>query len=154
MQPQDVYNRGYDATITALNRWIATLSDVAAIECEQTAGYWRVRICPFERNACAAELMVSRQQTFDLEVANEGMLGEQVADFSLFQPLLEAIARGNAVCRTWSAMATGSDLMREVIVKMADGREWSMSRIVTAGTAATELSAVANDRVFVAYRRA
>lgn len=153
MQPQDVYNRAFDATTAAMDRWIETIKDVAHVEREQTNNYWRLRVRPFEPNSCAAELMLSRSQTFDLEIATEGLSSQPVTDLSLFQPLLQAIAEGRAVKRNWSASATGVELMREIIVRLTDGREWTMRRMVSAGTAATETSALANDRVFVAYRR-
>lgn len=154
MQPPDVYNRAFDATTASLSSWIETIKDVADVEQEHAAGYWRVRIRPQQPNTCAAELMLSRDQMFDLDLGSESLVAQPVTDFSLFQQVLEAAAQGHAVCRTWSASATGCALTREIIVHLADGREWSMRRLVFAGTAATELSAVASDRIFVAYRRA
>ena len=153
MQPQDVFNRGYDATTAGLDRWVGTLTDVAHVEREQTPSYWRVRIRPRCSNTCPAELMLSRGQTFDLDVGNETIIAQPATDLALFQPLLEAIAHGQVVSRVWSAQATGAELAREIIVQLPDGRAWSTRRLVTAGTEETDLAALANDRAFLAYRR-
>ncbi len=153
MQPQDVYNRGYDATTAGLDRWVGTLGDVAHVEREQTSSYWRVRIRPRHSNTCPAELMLSRGQTFDLDVGSEAIVAQPAHDLALFQPLLEAIAHGQVVNRIWSAQATGAELAREMIVRLPDGRAWSTRRLVSAGTAETDLGALATDRAYVAYRR-
>ena len=76
-----------------------------------------------------------------------------MTDVTLFLPLLQAVADGQVICRIWSAQATGIELTREIVVQPADHRDWSMKRIISAGTAATEMSAVACDRAYVAYRR-
>ncbi len=154
MQPQDVYNRQYEATTAALDRWLTTITDVAAIDKERTADYWRVQIRPFQLNACPVELMISRNQTFDIDIGSESLTRQPVKDLTLLQGLLLAVASGNLILRTWSAQATGAELTREIRAHLEDGREWSMRRLLHAGSAATELSAVARDRVFVAYRRA
>ena len=153
MQPQDVFNRGFDAAIASLDRWLDSIKDVAHIDREETAQYWRVRVEPRCPNTCPAELMVSRHQTFDLDIASECIVDQPASDLTFFQTLLEAVCDGRVVSRIWSAQATGAELTREVIVDLPDGRAWSTRRLISAGTAATDLSAVASDRVFVAYRR-
>lgn len=153
MQPQDVYNRLFDSTTAALDGWLATIGDVATIDKERTADYWRVQIRPSQSNACPVELMLSRKQTFDIDIGSESLTRQPVKDLTLLQGLLRAVADGNVVLRTWSAQATGAELTREIRAHLDDGREWSMRRLLHAGSAATELSAVARDRVFVAYRR-
>lgn len=153
MQPQDVYNRQYAATIAVLDRWLDTIRDVAAVDREQAAEYWRVQISPYQLNACPVELMISRNQTFDIDIGSESLAQQPARDLTLLQLLLEAVAAGNVVLRTWSAQATGAELTREVRARLDDGREWTMRRLLHAGSASTELSAVARDRVFVAYRR-
>ncbi len=154
IQPQDVFNREYDATTAALDVWAATLADVASIEREKTPTYWRLSMRPSEPNACAVELMLSRNQTYDLELANVALTNEPVLDFSLFRQLLDAIVGGSVISRSWSAQATGTELMREAVVPLADGHDWLIRRILHAGTAPTELSALASDHVFLPYRRA
>ena len=97
--------------------------------------------------------MISRDQSFDIDIGTESLVNQSVADLTLFLPLLQAIADGHVICRIWSAQATGIELIREIFVQPADHRDWSMKRIISAGTATTEMSAVACDRAYVAYRR-
>lgn len=153
IQPQDVFNRGYDTTIAGLDEWVATLADVAIIECERTPTYWRLSMRPSDSNACAIELMLSRNQTYDLELATVALTNEPLLDFSLFRQLLDAIVGGRVISRSWSAQATGTELMREAVVPLADGHDLLIRRILHAGTAPTELSALASDHVFLPYRR-
>lgn len=153
MQPQDVYNRQFAATTAALDQWIATIQDVAAIDHERTVDYWRVQIRPYQANACPVELMISRNQTFDIDIGSESLTKQPARDLRQLELLLRAVADGNVVLRTWSAQATGAELTREMRAHLEDGREWTMRRLLHAASAATEISAVARDRIFVAYSR-
>ena len=153
MQPQDVFNRTFETTTAALDRWLDTIATDALIDRERTSEFWRVRLRPHQANACPVELMLSRGQTFDLDIGSESAVGHPVVNFSLFLPLLQAIAEGHVTHRAWSAQATGSVLTHEMIVRLPDGQDWTMRRLIMAGTAATELSAVARERSYVPYRR-
>jgi hypothetical protein len=153
MQPQDVFNKTYEATTASLDHWLASVEPDAVIDHERAADYWRVRLIPHATTACPVELMVSRQQTFDLDIGAESLIGQPITDLAIFQPLLEAVVSGHVVARTWSAVATGAPLTKEVIVTLETGEQWPINRRISAGTAATELSAIAQDRVYVPYRR-
>lgn len=153
MQPHDVFNRAFDATTTQLDQWLTLVAADADIEHERTANYWRVRLRPHQPGACPVELMLSRSQSYDLDAGSESVVAQPLTDLNLFQPLLQAVADGHLVHRTWAAQATGRVLTHELIVHLADGRDWRTRRIVHAGTAATELDAIARDRSYVAYRR-
>ena len=153
MQSQVIYNRDFDAATAVLDRWLQSLDHVAAIDRENTQSYWRARLNPHELNTCPAELMLSRSQTFDVEIGPEGLANQPVSGFAMFLPLLQAVASGQVVHRTWSALATGSAVASEILVRLADGHQWTARRILNAGTAATELTATARDHVYVPYRR-
>ena len=153
MQPQDVFNRNFAATTAALDAWLATVSADAHVDREKTTDYWRASVRPNQANTCPVELMLSRNQTFDLDVANESIVGRPIADLGLFLPLMEAIAAGRLVHRSWRSSATDAGLTSEIIVSLAGGENWSMRRLIRAETAATENSAIARDRSFVPYRR-
>ncbi len=154
MQPQDVFNRTFDDTTAAIDAWLVTLAGEATVEREKAGDYWRVGLRPHQRSACPVELLLSRQQVFDCDIGPESVAGQPITDLTLFLPMLQAIVDGRVVLRRWSAQATGSELVRELIVDVRPGQNWSMRRLVRAGTAATEASAVARDQVYVAYRRA
>ncbi len=153
MQPQDVFNRAFDDTTAAIDAWLPSVAADAAIEHERTPRYWRVRLVPHQPNACPAELMLSRDQHFDFEAGSESVVGQSVQDFSIFLPLLKAVVDGRVVQRSWTAVATGAELTREFIARLAPDKEWPIRRIVHAASAATEMSALAEDRAFVAYAR-
>ena len=153
MQPQDVFNRAYDTTTADIDAWLATLDGVAAIEREKTDQYWRVRLRPREASACPIELMLSRAQVFDCDIGDESVAGQRIVDLGLFLPLLEAVADGLVILRSWSSLATGSVIVREQIVLLGPDQTWSVRRMVRAGTAATEATAVADDHVYVGYAR-
>lgn len=153
MQPQDVFNRAFDVATAELDRWLTAQASVASIDRESRPWYWRARIRPHVANACSAELMLSRNQTFDLEIGDEGLASQPISDFSLYLPLLQEVAAGNVVIRSWSALATGGILTREAIVTLPGGQFWSIRRFISAGTVGTESSAVARDQHYVPYRR-
>ena len=153
MQSQDTYNRDFDANIAVLDRWLDTLTMVAAVDRESAGAYWRARITPHEANSCPVELMLSRDQTYDIEVGPESLVHQPVAGFGIFLQLLQAIADGRVVRRSWSALATGCALTQEIIVRPPDGHDWSIRRVVNAGSAISEQTATARDHVYVPYRR-
>lgn len=154
MQPQDVFNRAFDATTADIDSWLPTLRGVAAVEREMTDQYWRGRLRPHEASACPIELMLSRAQVFDCDIGNESVVGLRIADLGLFLPLLKAVADGRVILRSWSSLATGSVIVREQIVLLGPEQTWAVRRMVRAGTAATEATAVADDHVYVSYGRA
>jgi hypothetical protein len=153
MKPQDVFNQAFDRATAELDAWLPSLADDAVIDRERMPMYWRARLIPHQANACPVEVMLSRSQVFDIEAGTESAEGQPLQDFGLFLPLLQAVVDGHVIQRTWLSQATGSELNREWIVEIAPGQTWSMRRHVRAGTAATELSAVATDHAFVPYRR-
>lgn len=153
MQPQDVFNRGFDDATAAIEAWLPSMAAHATIDHEQAGRYWRVRLIPHQPNACPVELMLSRDQVFDCDIGPESAENQPIADLGLFLPMLWAITDGRVLLRSWRAQATGSELVRELVVDLAPDQIWSMRRRVRAGTATTEASAVASDQVYVAYRR-
>lgn len=153
MQSQDTFNRDFDAATAILDRWLESLDGVSAIDREKTQGYWRARLDPREPNTCPAELMLSRSQTFDIDVGPEGLARQPIDGFALFLPLLQAVADGHVVHRLWSALATGSALTSEILVQLADGQYWSTRRLINAGAVTTDLTATARDHIYLPYRR-
>lgn len=153
MQPQDVFNQAFDKATDEIDAWLQTMATVAAVDLERTAGYWRARLAPRGHNACPVELMLSRRQVYDIDIGGESLVAQPLEDVTLFLPLLQAIAAGHVVKRDWLARATGTTLTREKFVHLSDGRRWSLRRVVMAGTAATETSALARDHTYLGYSR-
>jgi hypothetical protein len=158
MRPQDIYNRNFDAATTELDRWLETMRDVAAIDREQTQSYWRTRLTPNETNACPIELMLSRKQTFDIELGPgtfaESLSDQAITDLGQFLPIFEGVAAGNAELRRWRVASTGREVAREVVVRLAGGRTWSIRRsLANRGSGGPEPPTVADARAFLPYRR-
>jgi hypothetical protein len=99
-------------------------------------------------------LQPSRNQVFDCDLGHESTAGQLITDLGLFLPLLKSVSEGRVLLRAWSSMATGSEIMREQIVQLGRDQAWSIRRMVRAGSAATEATAVADDHVYVPYKRA
>jgi hypothetical protein len=154
MQPQDVFNRAFDDATAAIDAWLPTISAAATIDRERADRYWRVRLTPHEPGTCPIEIMLSRDQVFDCDLGHESAAAQPIADLGLFLPLLKSVSEGRVLLRAWSSVATGSEIMREQIVLLGRDQTWSIRRMVRAGSAATEVSAVADDRVYLPYRRA
>jgi hypothetical protein len=153
MQPQDVFNRAFDDATGAIDAWLPTVAGTAVVDREQTDGYWRLRLIPHEPSACPVELMLSRAQTFDCDIGTESAQAQPIADLGIFLPLLKSVTDGRVFLRTWGSQATGSEIMREQIVVLDADKMWSIRRMVRAGSAATEATAVARDHVYVGYKR-
>jgi hypothetical protein len=140
-------------SIAALTTRLPSIAAHAKIDRELAGRYWRVRLKPHQPNACPVELLLSRDQVFDCDIGPESAENQPITDLGLFLPMLWAITDGRVLLRSWRAHATGSELVRELVVDLAPDQTWSMQRRVRAGTATTEASAVASDQVYVAYRR-
>jgi hypothetical protein len=153
MQPQDVFNRAFDDATAAIDAWLSTVAGTAIVDREKTDTYWRLRLTPHEDTACPVELMLSRAQTFDCDIGRESAEAQPITDLGIFLPLLKSVTEGRVFLRTWSSLATGSEIMREQIVRLSDAQMWSIRRMVRAGSAATEATAVARDHVYVGYKR-
>jgi hypothetical protein len=153
MQPQDVFNRAFDDATAAIDAWLPTVAADTSVDREKTDRYWRVRLTPHEAGACPVELMLSRAQTFDCDLGQESVAEQPIADLGLFLPLLKSVTEGRVLQRTWTSLATGSEIMREQIVLLGSDQTWSIRRMIRAGSAATEATAIANDHAYVGYRR-
>ena len=153
MLPEDVFNRGFDAIVERLNQDFDALKDVATVEREQAATFWRARVQPHARNACGMELVLHRNQRFDLVVGDETAEGQVIAAFDFFPKLVAALSLGQVVCRTLSAPSTGTPLVRETRVTLDDGTLWSIRRTLVACSSETEREALQADKHFAPYAR-
>lgn len=148
MLAHDVYQRAYDAATSDLEAWAATQRDVATVDVEHGADFWRLRVVPHAVNACPVELIVHRRQRADLTIGPETYEDRPIGDFAVYRKLLDAIAAGHVVVERWESAATGVIEKVETIVRLGDGGTWRDRRDVADVRDALKVS-----QHFVKYRR-
>lgn len=148
MLAHDVYQQSFDAATRALEAWAETQRDVAGIDLEHGADFWRLRMTPHAVNGCPVEIILHLRQRADLMIGPETFEDRGIADFSIYGKLLEAIAAGRVTIERWDSVATGAVEKIETIVRLADGATWIERRDVSAVK-----DAVKTVRHFVPYRR-
>jgi hypothetical protein len=151
MQPNDVFERDYVATVTRLEAKLQGLARVARIDTELTRNFWRGRIDPHAVNACRLELIVYRSQHYDITIGPETYEGRMVQSLGTFEGLLDAISSGHVITRRWRSATTGALIRVETRVSMADGSVWQDSHEhCPSSSDALEM----RDHHYVAYARA
>ena len=154
MLSNDVYRAKLRLTMTSLQYWVPSISDMARCEVVETADYGKITLSSFVEGGCPVELMLRADQLYDIVIAGELYEDRPVKSLDLFQPLLEAIIDGRVIQRRWFAMATGIERGVETIVTMADGRVWRDSHVDEAVAGAIpEAETECRDRRFLPYRR-
>jgi hypothetical protein len=132
MQSDDVFLTNFRATVSGLEAWAAGLAAVAAIETESDESCWRVACVPHAAQACPFELMLRRDQRFDLTVGPETYEDQPIASLDMFQPLLAAIVAGRVVTSVWSTAGTGLRTGLETRIMPLAGAPWSASHALNA----------------------
>jgi hypothetical protein len=148
MLAHDVYQRAYDAATGDLEAWAATQLDVAIVDLEHGADFWRLRLAPHAVNACPVELILHRHQRADLTIGPETYEDRPIGDFAVYRKLLEAIAAGNVVIERWESAATGAVEKVETIVRLGGGGTWRDRRDLAPVRDALKVA-----QYFVKYRR-
>jgi hypothetical protein len=153
MLSDDVYKTRFRATIASLESWLDSLGEVAAIEISNDEATWRVAVKPFAVEACPFELVLRIDQCFDLAVGAETFEDQPVQSLDLLQPLLNAVASGRVVTRTWSTAATGTTVRVETIVGMPDEAQWTRTRQMTRHNNVEPDNLIKIDRHYTPYAR-
>ncbi|MEQ1647382.1 MAG: hypothetical protein ABL898_02250 [Hyphomicrobiaceae bacterium] len=153
MLPEDVFNRGYEAVVAELERMVTALEPVARVDRERAPTFWRTRLTPHTRNACPMELVIHRNQRFDLVLDTEVAEGQLIGALSMFPKIVAAVSGGRVVLRTHRAQATGASVAREAIVSLGEGDAWSNKNALLASSSDSEHGAVYADRHFTPYAR-
>jgi hypothetical protein len=151
MLAHDVYQLSFDTTTRDLEAWTATQRDIADIDIERSANFWRLRVSPHAVNACPVELILHRHQRADLMIGPETFENRAIGDFSIYRKLLEAIAAGRITIHRWESVVTGAATAVETIVRLdetANAPAWTDRREVTAAQ-----QAIKTVQHFVPYRR-
>jgi len=119
MLPPDQFDRRFDTVLAALVAWADRLRDVAEVTTETAPAFWRLRLDPLAIGPCPVELILHRNQTFDVMIAAEAYEGEPLADLDAIEPILAAIVAGNVATKTVRSTATGRLLTTTTVVGLA-----------------------------------
>jgi hypothetical protein len=130
MQPLDSFARAYDAAVANLDRWVDAQKDVARVEREQTATFWRARLTPTAYNAAPVELILHRSQRCDLSIGHETYENRPTGDPARWQNVLDAISEGHATVLHWRTCATNTLAKIETVVTLADGSTFHGERTI------------------------
>lgn len=153
MLSPDTYRARFDATIASLRAWTGFIADVARIEVSEGDASWRLMLVPHALQACPVELVLRRDQLYDISIATETHEDQPIESMDAFLPLLEAISDGRILIRTRASQATGLVRAVETIVTLANGDRWQRVRLSRAGQRHGTAETVAQDRHFASYRR-
>jgi hypothetical protein len=149
----DVFRAELDAVISAIRAWRRSIADVARTT--ETAGedFWRVTVEPLSPHACPCELILHRDQHFDLAVGSEVYERRPIGESRLIPLLLQAIGEGRVTARTLLSPNTGAARSLETIIRTADGGTWRCERLLGNGAGALAPDAYqARDRHYAPYR--
>ena len=152
MQSDDVYLTKFRATVNGLEAWAATLMDVAVIETGSDERCWRIACVPHALQACSFELMLRRDQCFDLTVGPETYEDQPIASLDMFKPLLAAIVAGRVVTSVWSTAGTGLRTGLATHITPPASEPWSASRTLHTRTQARD-EVQRRDHHYVPYAR-
>ncbi len=152
MLSDDAFRTRLREAIASLRDWTATNRDVAEVDEIETPEYWRIEIRPRAAAACPVELILHRAQVYDLMIGAETFAGRPIEQLDLFRKLIEAIAAGNVITRTWLTAGTGAIHSVETSVTYESGTLAGERREALAVTISRD-ACLAIDRAYVPYRR-
>jgi hypothetical protein len=112
-----------------------------------------MRLIPPIRNACPCELVLRRDQKFDIRIGEEAYEGLPIASPSLFLPLLQAVVAGNVVTRHWVSSTTGLAYSVETLVNLPDGTSWRGERRNPSAPEPSELNLECENHHYLPYFR-
>ena len=150
MLPNDLFQRSFDKTIGDLRGWLSARTTFARVDEEAAPTFWRCALSPTIAGACPVELILHRDQRFDITIGAETYEGRKIENIGVFLPLLDAIAEGRVVTRQAFSTRTGAPAGVETQVTLSHGALWTERR----GAAAANGSAIeTRDRYYVPYER-
>lgn len=141
------------ATITSLEYWIPSISDVASIAETNCDAYWRINLEPQVAGACPFEFVIRADGYHDIMIAGESFEDQLTDDVELFVPLAQAIASGNVIRRIYTTAATRMPIAIETLVWLSNGGVWQRRReLVTGFGGPVHHNTIARDHSFLPYK--
>lgn len=151
MLPDDTYRAEVERTVAAVEDWCRRIADAADCEIESAPTFWRLRARPKAPSACPFEVILHRDQTWDLAIGPETYESVDELPLSRLLPMIEAIASGHVVTRTIRSPVTGRSLAIETIVAPGEPDTWQRTRVLDTAPAGT--ASVHQDRRYLPYRQ-
>jgi hypothetical protein len=154
MLADDIFRPKLQETITAVEEWAKRIGPYAQVERSADGTNWRIRLVPPVGNACPCELILRRNQRFDLAIGEENYQDLPIGSLAVFLPLLQAVVAGNVITRHWVSSTTGLEYNVETIINLPDGTSWRGERRNPSAPEPVELNVECNARHYVPYFRA
>lgn len=149
----DAFRTRLGDAILRLQSWAKGLSDVADVAETKGRGFYRLSIQPHEANACPVELILRDDQNYDAQIGPESYENRPIEQLEIFLPMLEAIAAGRVVTRSWRTSATETLHSVETILSLDGGILTGERDIVGIADAIPRDRCIALDRHWAPYRR-
>lgn len=149
----DVFRQRFEAAHATIADWIVANGDVAAIEEERTATFWRLAVAPRADQTCPFELIVhTTNQILALDVGPESFEGQPLPSCEDLPRIVAAIAAGEVVIRAHIRAGTGIATRTETIIG-GSTVIWRGERVAELGTSQShDAPTQARDHRFVRYR--
>ncbi|MGE5512829.1 MAG: hypothetical protein ACM31O_16435 [Bacteroidota bacterium] len=129
MLADDAFRAQLRQIVGQLRSWAAAQAGAARIQESEGETFWRLHAAPAADNACPFELILHHDRHFDLAAGPEVYERMPTEDLELIPPLVEAIAAGRVIRRTWVSRNTGAVRSVETIITLEDGRTWRRERL-------------------------
>jgi hypothetical protein len=153
MLADDTFRPKLQETIAALEEWAKQVGPYAQVHRSEDGTNWRIKLVPPVRTACPCELILRRDQQFDVAIGPETYEDLPIGSLGLFLPLLQAVVAGNVVTRRWVSSTTGLEYSVETVVNLPDGTTWRGERRNPLAPEPFELNLECHARYYVPYFR-
>jgi hypothetical protein len=124
MLPDDVFRERLEQTLIDLEAWADEMRDCADIEIAASERYWRLSVRPHFPAACPFDLLLHREQTFDLAIGGQHYENKPIERLDLFLKLVKAIAAGRVERIETRNALTGVLIAVAMRVELAEGWDW------------------------------
>lgn len=151
MLADDAFRNRLHETIRTLRARCEELKSVASIRETETEDYWGVWLCPHAPTACPLELILHRDQRYDVTIGSETYEHLSADELALLPRLLDSVADGTVITRTWATRATGMTHSIQTIVPL-DGSLWQASEETAVAARVPRDDCLATDRHYAPYR--
>ena len=153
MLSDDTYRAKLDQTIASVRAWTGFVADVARVEIADQGQAWRIALLPRSVNTCPAELVLRQDRKYDLAVGGQIYKDRTLPSLDFVLPLLEAVAEGRVVARTFSSAATGLVHGIGIVITLANGARFEEQQPLIDLPPALEPRVEVSERHFLPYRR-
>ena len=128
--PDDAFSSALAATIEEMVQWAGANRDVADIEIQSHAAFWRIEAQPRMPGACPFEALLNQDQTYSLVIAGEFYEKRPIDRLDFFAMMARAIAAGRVErILTLSALTETLEAI-ETRIELEDGWAWVAERRV------------------------